>query len=363
MKIVDVQAYLVFGQRVFVRVFTDEGIDGLGECSPMNGGRVIAYFVNTVLRPLCLGHNPLEIDKLWTAMFYRPYKLGVMGAHLEAIAGVDIALWDILGKATKLPISVLLGGRYREKVRMYASIGGGAARTPAQQAKLVEEHLARGFTAVKIRMDWQYHTDVNPDKDWAMFQECKKLTGDAVPLSFDANNGYSPSTAIAQGRRLESLGIYHFEEPVMVEDYAGYAQVAHALDVPVSAGEHEYTRWQFRDLIDRAQVDIIQPDIVKCGGFSEIRKIAALGEAHHKHIVPHQTQPTVGTAANLHFIASLRDATRPQEFSQVTPMHARLNSLFSEPLEFKDGYLTVPSKPGLGLELDEVAFQKAVAEQ
>ena len=153
-----------------------------------------------------------------------------------------------------------------------------------------------------------------------------------MPLSFDANNGYSPSTAIIQGRRFESLGIYHFEEPVMVDDYAGYAQVAQALDVPVSAGEHEYTRWQFRDLIERAQVDIIQPDIVKCGGISEIRKIAALGEAHHKHMVPHQTQPTIGTAANLHFIASLRDANRPQEFTGVSE---RLNGLFKEPLELE----------------------------
>ena len=118
----------------------------------------------------------------------------------------------------------------------------------------------------------------------------------------------------------------------MVDDYAGYAQVARALDVPVSAGEHEYTRWQFRDLIERGQVDIIQPDIIKCGGISEIRKIAALGEAHHKHMVPHQTQPTIGTAANLHFIASLRDANRPQEFSGV---NERLNSLFKEPLELQ----------------------------
>lgn len=359
MKITDVKASLVLGRSIFVQVFTDEGITGIGECSPMHAtSGVIAQFVNGVLRPICTGQNPLEIDKLWTEMFYRPYKLGVMGAHLSAIAGVDIALWDILGKVTGLPIHTLLGGCYREKVRMYASLGGGARRSPAEQAQIVEEHLEKGFTAIKIRMDWGYRVDVDPDKDWAMFQACKRLTGDRVPLSFDANNGYSVSTAIQQGRRFESLGIYHFEEPVMVDDYAGYAAVAHALDVPVSAGEHEYTRWQFRDLIERGQVDIIQPDIVKCGGISEMRKIAALGEAHHKHFVPHQTQPTIGTAANLHFIASLRDATRPQEFTGV---NERLNDLFEEPLEFKDGFITVPSKPGLGLELDEAALKKAVA--
>jgi L-alanine-DL-glutamate epimerase-like enolase superfamily enzyme len=358
MQITEVRAYLVFGQKAFVRVFTDEGIDGLGECSPMNS-RVLVHFVNTVLQPICVGRNPLEIDKLWTEMFYRPYKLGVMGVHLEAIAGVDIALWDILGKVTKLPLCVLLGGCYRDRVRMYASLGGAARRTPAAQAALVEDHLEKGYTAIKIRLDGGYHVDVDPDKDWSMFQECKRLTGDAVPLSFDANNGYSPPTAIAQGRRFESLGMYHFEEPVMVDNYAGYADVARALDVPISAGEHEYTRWQFRDLIERAQVDIIQPDVVKCGGISEMRKIIALGEAHHKHIVPHQTQPTVGTAANLHVIASVRDAGRPQEFVGVDE---RLNALFEEPWDFRGGHFTIPMRPGLGLVLDETAFAKAIAE-
>src|SRR6266542_4321801 len=305
MKITDVRAYTVLNRSIFVRVFTDQGITGLGECSPMHvGSGVIQQFVNGALRPLCLGQNPLERDKL----------------------------------------------------RMYASLGGGSGRTPAQHAKIVADHLEKGYTAIKIRMDWGYQVDIDPDKDWAMFQECQKLTADQVPLSFDANNGYSPATAIQQGHRFESLAIYHCEQPVAVADYAGYAEVARALDVPVSAGEHEYTRWQFRDLIDRAQVDIIQPDIVKCGGFTEIRRIAALGETHHKHIVPHMTQPTIGTAANLHFIASLRDANRPQEFSGINDT---LNALFKEPLLLNaDGTITVPTKPGLGLELDEEAFKK-----
>ena len=362
MKITDVRAYTVLDRSIFVRVFTDEGITGLGECSPMQvQSGVIQQFVNGMLRPICVGKDPLQIDTLYHEMFYRPYKLGVMGAHLSAIAGVDIALWDILGKVTSLPIHTLLGGSYRDTIRMYASLGGGCGRTPAQHAKIVEDHLEKGFTAIKIRMDWAYRVDVDPDKDWAMFQECKKLTGEKVPLSFDANNGYSPATAIQQGRKFESLGIYHFEEPVAVDDYAGYAQVVDALDVPISGGEHEYTRWQFRDLIERARVDIIQPDIVKCGGFTEIRRIAALGETHHKHIVPHMTQPTIGTAANLHFIASLRDATRPQEY---TGENEQLNALFKEPLRFNkaDGTITVPTKPGLGLELDEKAFEKAVSD-
>jgi len=136
MKITDVRAYTVLGRSIFVRVTTDDGITGIGECSPMQvQSGVIQQFVNGMLRPICVGQNPLEIDKLYHAMYYRPYKLGVMGAHLSAIAGVDIALWDILGKVTGLPIHTLLGGCYRDKVRMYASLGGGGGRHPPQPAR------------------------------------------------------------------------------------------------------------------------------------------------------------------------------------------------------------------------------------
>ena len=363
MRITDVKASVVFGSSLFVQVFTDEGITGLGECSPMHLGALV-HFVSTILKPLCVGKDPLEIDKLWTSMYYDTYKLGDTGLKMEALSGVDIALWDVFGKATGLPIVTLLGGCYREKVRMYASLGVAKSRdwrdrrTPLEMARLVERNVELGFTAIKIRMHWEYNVDVDPETDWQIFRECKQVTGDAIPLSFDANNGYSEATAIQQGRRFESLGIYHYEEPVMVDDYAAYARVADALDVPIAAGEHEYTRWQFRELIQRGRVDIIQPDVVKCGGFSEIRKIAALGEAHHKQMVPHMTMPSVGTAANIHFIASLRDAHRPQELTRVDQ---RLNALFKEPLVFEDGYLTVPTGPGLGLELDEDAFARACA--
>lgn len=348
MKITDVKASPM--RPVLVRVYTDEGVMGIGECSPMNAN-VNAHFVNTALKPLLMGENPLEIDKLWNKMTFRTYKLGVQGVQPEAIAGVDIALWDILGKVAGLPICVLLGGCYRKKVLMYASIGGGSGMTPGEMGKRVESYLDKGFKAIKIRMDWGVaRRDADPAKDLEMFRQVKAITGDDIPLSFDANNGYSISTAIQQGRKFEELGIYHYEEPVAQYDYAGIAEVADALDVPVSAGEHEYTRWQFRDLIEQAKVDIIQPDVVKCAGISEMYKIAVLGSVYNKHFVPHQTQPTIGTAANVHVCAALADANRPQEYTGQDP---RLDALFKEPLMFEDGYIHVPQKPGLGLELDE----------
>jgi L-alanine-DL-glutamate epimerase-like enolase superfamily enzyme len=358
MKITDVRAVLLKTGSIFVLVDTDAGVRGIGECSPMNG-RVLAHFVEEALKPLVVGENPLEIDKLWNRMLFRTYKLGVQGVQPEAIAGIDIALWDILGKVTELPICVLLGGRYRDRVPMYCSIGGGMDLTPSEMAARVDVALSKGFRAIKIRMDYRAdRQDLDPEKDWRMFRECKELTGHDVPLSFDVNNGYSVPLAIQQGRRFEELGIFHYEEPVAQYDYAGLAQVADALDVPVSAGEHEYTRWQFRDLIHQARVDILQPDVVKCGGITEMRKIAVLAETYNKQFVPHQTQPTVGAAANLHCIAALPWATRPQEFTGQRP---ELDVLFKEPLVWQDGCLLVPDRPGLGLELDEAKLAEMAA--
>ncbi len=228
--------------------------------------------------------------------------------------------------------------------------------TVADMVKRVENALEKGFKAIKIRMDWGVaRQDIDPAKDLQMFKEVKKLVGDDIPLSFDANNGYSISTAISQGRKFEEMGIYHFEEPVAQYDYAGIAQVADALDVPVSAGEHEYTRWQFRDLITQAKVDIIQPDVVKCAGISEMRKIAVLGDVYNKMFVPHQTQPTIGTAANLHVCASIQSCNRPQEYTGQRP---ELDEIFVEKLVFEDGYIHVPQKPGLGLEIDEKKMEE-----
>lgn len=348
MKITQVKATALKTRTVLVEIDTDEGVRGVGECSPMNL-EVLTHFVNKSLAPLATGEDPLQIEKLWNKMFFSTYKLGPHGVQPEAIAGVDIALWDILGKYAGLPVCKLLGACYRDKVKMYASIGGGAPLTPDEMVRKVEDALNKGFKAIKIRMDWGPHRrDANPEKDYQMFKAVRNLVGAEIPLSFDANNGYSVTTAIQQGRRFEELGIFHYEEPVAMFDYAGIRQVTSALDVPVSAGEHEYTRWQFRDLIEQANPDALQPDVVKCGGITEMNKIAVLSETYSKHFVPHQTQPTIGTLASLHVCAAIQTCTRPHEFTGQRP---ELDSLFEEPLAFEDGYITMPDKPGLGLEV------------
>ncbi len=355
MKITDIRTYVLMSSSIFVRVFTDEGITGIGECSPMNC-HVIATFINHALRPLLLGKNPLEIDKLWHELFFKTYKMGVQGIQPEAIAGIDIALWDILGKTTRLPVHVLLGGAFRDKMQLYASIGGGGSMEPRSMVRLVQEKLNQGFKAFKIRMDWgSMRQDVNPKKDVEMFRDVKSVLNKDCMLSFDANNGYTVPTAIAQGKKFQDLDIYHFEEPVAQYDYDGLKAVCEALDVPVSAGEHEYTRWQFHDLITKAGVDIIQPDVVKCAGLSEMRRIIILGEIHDKIIVPHQTQPAIGNIANLHACSATRSCTRPLEFTGRRPY---LDLLFHGLPDIHDGWISIPSRPGLGIDADEEALEE-----
>jgi L-alanine-DL-glutamate epimerase-like enolase superfamily enzyme len=212
-------------------------------------------------------------------------------------------------------------------------------------------------------MDWRsLNADADPAKDWELMRTARRELGNQVELMYDANNGLSVSTAIRLGRRMQDdLNLIHFEEPVAQHDYAGLAEVCAALDVPIAAGEHEYTRWQFRDLIAQAKVDILQPDLVKCAGISEAVRIAHLAQAHNRLLVPHQTQPTIGHTANLHFLACFDHANRAQEYNYSPENSARLWKMFKQSYAPVQGYARVPDGPGLGLELDEEALKEMAA--
>jgi L-alanine-DL-glutamate epimerase-like enolase superfamily enzyme len=354
LKITAIETWILKTGSLVLLVRTDAGITGIGECSPMNI-KVIAAMIEQALTPRLLGKNPLEINLLWEAMFFGTYKLGTMGIQPEAIAGIDIALWDLLGKVTRQPLHRLLGGKHRERVRMYASIGGGATMSVEDMARRASEAVSRGFTALKIRMDWgNQRTDVNPERDWQMISTVRRVVGSKIDLGFDPNNGYSVSTAIRMGRRLQDqLEIAHYEEPIPQHDYRGLAQVVAALDVPVAAGEHEYTRWQFRDLIETANVDILQPDLVKCAGITEALRIASLASTFNRALVPHQTQPSIGNTANLHFTAALCRTETPQEFNYDMEKAETMRRAFPNMPALEKGFMRVPDGPGLGLELDE----------
>ncbi|MFX0098140.1 MAG: mandelate racemase/muconate lactonizing enzyme family protein [Candidatus Hodarchaeota archaeon] len=354
MKITDIRTYTPLNASLFVRVFTDEGTSGIGECSPMNP-QVTAYFIEKTLKPLLMGQDPIEIEKLWNKMFFSTYKQGVQGIQPEAISGVDIALWDILGKKTGLSVCTLLGGAFRDRVQHYASISGGGTMSIDQMVELAGRRIDEGFKAIKVKMNWYVRKqDINPKKDLEMTIQVKSTLNKDVLVCFDANNGYSVPTAIQMGRKFDEIGIYHFEEPVAQYDYNGIKKVCDAIDTPVAAGEQEYTPWQFKDLMTIADVDIIQPDVIKVGGITSWKKIGVLSEIYNKMIVTHQTQPTVGAIANVHVCSSIQSCTRPQEYM---PGKIYLEDLFLDLPKLKDGYIKVPAKPGLGITVHEENFE------
>jgi D-arabinonate dehydratase/D-galactarolactone cycloisomerase len=353
MKITNITVDKLRHRGALVRVYTDEGIVGLGESPAFPA---LGAYIEEALKPIVVGKDPRLTTRLWDEMFYGTTRTGPKGLQTTAIGAVDIACWDIAGKAAGKPISDLLGGAARTTMPVYLSIGQGWAKQPEEMLELVQAGFAAGYRAFKIRMDWNSdRQDANPAKDMRMFTLCRQFLPAEVPLSFDANNGYSVSTAINQGRGFEALGIAHFEEPLPQYDYLGLRQVADALNVPVSSGEQEHTRWQFRDLIQIGNPDILQPDIVMAGGISEVRRIFDLAGTFNKPIMPHCPSAGISSAASLHLYSTYVNATRPHEYQVWNPESLEL---YTNPIVPKDGAVTLPDGPGLGLEIDPAGLEK-----
>jgi L-alanine-DL-glutamate epimerase-like enolase superfamily enzyme len=355
MKIERVEAFHVEwgagrGRSAWVRLWTDSGAYGLGEASPMEGGNASLELIATTFAPFLIGADPLDSRVLQDRLFFRAVKTGPDGAMAGALAAIDIALWDLKGKLLGQPIYKLLGGAWRTDLPFYASIGGNAGRTVDEVLHVVEGWLPLAPSLIKIRLDADRTTrDRDIPGDIAKIKAVRKLIGDDFPLSFDANNNYSVQGAIRVGRVLEELGCTWFEEPVQHYHTDGFAKVASALDIAVAAGEQEYTLQGVARLIE-AGVEIVQPDIVKTGGFTGLSDMAALARTHGVDLVPHQTQPTVGHTANLHFAAAQLHAHYPCEYADRSGFQ---DVVFTDPPRPVDGRFVLPDAPGLGLELIE----------
>ena len=215
------------------------------------------------------------------------------------------------------------------------------------------------YRAFKIRMDWDsQRLDQDTKKDMLRFEVCRDFLPEDVPLSFDANNGYSSSVAIMQGRILENMGAAHFEAPVAQHDLQGLKECANALDIPVSFGEQQHTRWQFRDLIELGNPDILQPDIVLAGGITESRRIYDLAGTYGKLVMPHCPSAGIASAASLQLYSTYLTAVRPHEYS--IEFSGQASELFKHPYKISDGYVQLPDDPGLGLELNKKTMEKLI---
>ncbi len=336
---------------LIVRIHTDEGITGIGEVD--SAPEVVkavfdaphSHFIATGLRHVLIGQDPLDIEGLWRRMYMGSVYYGRRGAAMHAISGVDIALWDIKGKKLGKPVCNLLGERKRDRIRPYASLL--MPETEKAVAASVERLLEMGFTAIKFGWGPIGKDEAN---DVRLASAAKRAAGDAEIL-IDAGFGYGADAqrAIRVARKLEELGIYWLEEPFEPDEFDAYAELADAVGIRVAAGEEEATRWGFRELIERGRVDVIQPDVTRCGGLSEAMKIARAAERDGVPVVPHAWKSGVIKAASLHLNAVLQTAYFQEYCVAETPINRLLTR---ERMPVVDGFVDVPNKPGLGLELD-----------
>ena len=353
MRITEIRVDTLSIGTTLVRVVTDEGVVGLSEIG-WHDPHIFRGHLERVIKPQLIGADPLQPGRHWERLVNGTRALPYPTS--SAFAGIiDIALWDIVGKVAGLPIHTLLGGAARTDIPLYWSVGAGFEKSPDRMVADVLRGRDQGFEAFKIRMDWgPVQSDVDPGKDLEMARQCRAALGPDPWLGFDANRGYSVGTAIRQGRRLEDLGFAHFEEPLPEHDLAGLREVCRALDIPVSVGEQLKNRWEFRDLIELAEPDIIQPDIVDAGGISEVLRILQLAELHGRPVMPHSPSAGILAVASLHAYATIPTASRPHEYSvEYGPPPEQIAELFEQPIEPVGGRIQLPDRPGLGLVLDD----------
>jgi D-galactarolactone cycloisomerase len=372
MRITGVQTYILEGllkdkafgwsQRVTDRrqtaiceVSTDEGIHGLGEAFYFGGpAKIVGSLISDGLAPLLIGKDPFDNAVIWDFLYNWTRDQGMKGITISAISAVDIALWDIKGKALGVAVHKLLGGAYRDKAHVYATGLYEPQGVPSVKDALVEEALGykeQGFFAMKLKVGYGI------DEDMRLVEAVREAIGPDTVLMVDANHAYNAGEAIKLARQLELYDIDWLEEPVPPEDIDGYVELKRKSNIPIAGGETEYTRYGFREIITRRAMDILQPDLCAAGGYTEMMKIVALASAWNVPLIPHVWGTNVGLAAALQLFATLPNfpdrrfpADPPFEYDRSP--HPLRDGVTQEKFKMRDSYLDIPQRPGLGVTLD-----------
>lgn len=321
----------------YLEIHTNQGI--VGRSIPSGNKSVILG-----MRDRILGENPFDVEWIWDKMYHYNRKPVAKGLYIEAMGSVDIAVWDIIGKALGLPVYKVLGG-FTRKLRVYAA--GGyyeEGKTVSDLVREMESYVEEGFRAVKMKVG-----GAGFQEDVERVKAVREALGPDIDLLVDANNKWNAYEAIRFGRAIEKYNPFWFEEPVEPDDFAGCAEVRQALDIPIVAGENEYTRWGCRDLIQAGSADILNLDTVRAGGITEYRKIAALASAFHIPVSPHGSPHMAA-----HLFASIPNGLIVETYPGV---ESRFNPVL--PLyPVSEGYITVPEVPGLGIDPDPTLLKK-----
>lgn len=346
---------IVFGayRTCLVKVTTDSDLVGYGECMVRLAPQATAEIVNELGRAL-VGLDPIDTSPCWELMFSVMMNRGhLKGFFNEAMSGIDIALWDLKGKILNLPVYQLLGGAHRDSIDCYASSlrfrSLDYTRNDAQE--LIEE----GYRGLKVKIG-KDKNDIR--QDVLLLETVREAAGPDIWLAADANCGYDLTASIKMGKVLSELDYRWFEEPLPPDDHSGYAYLVERGDIPIAGGETEFTKYGFRELISRRTMDIIQPNVSRCGGFTEAMKIAALAEANHVAYAPHTGScGAVTLAAELHLSAALPNfltyENMKRDWAREYPNPFRSDLVGGSPERLVDGALQIPPGPGLGLTIDE----------
>lgn len=358
MKITGIKTFVAqFGSRprALLKVETDEGIYGWGEAystGPDLSVEPIADYIFEMVK----GDDPRRIEYIMMKL-HQQFRFPPGGAGLSAISAVDHALWDISGKAAGLPVYMLLGGAARNRVRVYHGIGGRSGKELSDSAQRLHEEW--GFTAFKTG---PYLLDPDADR-WGRvcataadyFADIRKHTPENWEFAFDPHAKiFEPIRALQLANALAPYDPYFYEEPLRPEHIPAWSKLRAQMQVPLATGESLYTRFEFLDLIAAQGADIIQPDICICGGLLEMRKIAAIAEAHYVTIAPHNPMGPLATAVNVHFAAATPNF---KILEYILPTSSRWSNWVDEPYLPNDGYLELRDRPGLGVEINEDAIR------
>ena len=345
-----------------VEIRTDEGLVGWGECfGPGNVAIANKCIIEKVIQPMILEFDPMNRELIWQKVYNLLRDHGQKGMPIQALSGIDIALWDIAGKITNMSISRLIGGRFRESIPVYG-YGMMLRREDVDSLadRFYEEAQAiksMGFVATKMKVG------LGPEKDIRLAGAVRKGIGDGFPFMVDANHCYTSSDALYVGRALEEMNAFWFEEPVAPEDLEGYLELKSVLDIKIAGGEAEFTRWGWRNILQKRCVDLAQPEVCALGGISEYLKVIAMAHANFVPVVNHVWGSAIAVATNLQLLAAMPPL--PGGIHPIDPLlefdttdNKFRDELIIEPLKIQQqvsasgGFVSIPDNPGIGVEPD-----------
>lgn len=362
MKISSVQVYEVKPRWIFIKISTDEGIEGWGEMVSGTKTRTVVAGAYEMADRI-IGRNPLEIEKIWQELYRVFFRGGPI--NMTIISGIEMALWDIKGKYYNAPIYELLGGSARDRIKVYSWIGGDR---PADVVKDAQDRVTRGFDSIKMNATEELHYIDSFKKIDAVVERVASLRdtfGNDLNIGVDFHGRVHKPMAKILAKELEPYRPMFLEEVVLPENEEGFDEVAKHVSTPLATGERLYTRWGFKNILNSGVIDIIQPDVALAGGILETRKIIAMAEAYDIAAAPHAPYGPIALAATLQI-----DVCSPNVFIQEQSLGIHYNKGFDlldfvknkEIFQYKDGYVDIPTKPGLGLEIDEDKVKEVSAE-